>query len=380
MFDKAVLHLDMDTFFVSVERKRDSSLNNRPVIIGGGSNRGVVSSCSYEARRFGVQSGMAMKLARRLCPEAVYMRGDIDAYTKESQLITDIIAERVPLFAKNSIDEFDIDLTGMDRHFGAFKWSGELRRYILKEAGLPISAGVSQNRFVSKMATTQAKPCGEKYVALGEEKPFLAPIHIAKMYGVGEANARKLIYMGIRNIGTLSQIPQPLLTREFGKYGTTLWERANGIDPSKIEPYHDEKSLSTEQTFQTDTIDVGFLKTRLTDMCSKLAFSLRTSGKLTSCVTVKIRYTDFQTYTKQKRISFTANDQTLLPCTLGLFDQLYTRRQLVRLIGVRFSGLVRGNLQINLLDDTPREMDLLQALDQVRRRFGQNAVKWASAL
>lgn len=380
MFDRAVLHLDADTFFVSVERKRNSALKDKPIVIGGGSERGVVSSCSYEARKYGVRSGMAIKLAQRLCPDAIYLRGDMDAYTQESQLITDIIAEYAPVFAKNSIDDFDIDLSGLDRYFGVCKWSGELRQRIMRESGLPISAGVSANRFVSKMASKEAKPCGELLVDLGQEKPFLSPIQIGKMHGVGEVYARKLVYMGIRHIGTLSQIPQKLLVREFGKYGSTLWEHSNGIDVSKVLPYQDEKSLSKERTFQTDTIDVQFLKAQLTDLCSKLAFSLRADGKLTSCVTVKIRYTDFQTYHKQKQIAYTANDRGLLDCALDLFDRLYTRRQLVRLIGLRFSGLARGNLQISLLDDTYKEIELLQALDRVRRRFGQQAVQWASAI
>ncbi|WP_421800036.1 DNA polymerase IV [Haliscomenobacter sp.] len=380
MFDRAVLHLDADTFFVSVERKRNSALKDKPIVIGGGSDRGVVSSCSYEARKYGVCSGMAMKMAQRLCPEAIYLRGDMDAYTQESQLITDIISEYAPVFAKNSIDDFEVDLSGLDRYFGAFKWSGELRQRIMRESGLPISAGVSVNRFVSKMASNAAKPCGELLIDQGQERPFLSPLQIAKMHGVGEVYARKLVYMGIRKIGTLSQIPPKLLVREFGKYGTTLWEHSNGIDSSRVIPYHEEKSLSKECTFQTDTIDLRFLKAQLTDLCSTLAFNLRASGKLASCVAVKIRYTDFQTYHKQKQIPYTSSDQTLLDCTLDLFDRLYTRRQLVRLIGVRFSGLVRGNLQISLLEDTPQEIELLQALDRVRRRFGQHAIKWASAL
>lgn len=376
MYSKAILHLDMDTFFVSVERRKDPSLQDRPVIIGGSSERGVVSSCSYEARRFGVRSGMAMKLARRLCPEAVYLRGDFDSYARESAVITEIIAAEAPLFSRNSIDEFHVDLTGLDRYLGAFHWSQELRRRIIRETGLPVSAGVSRNCFVSKMATSAAKPCGEKLVPAGEEKLFLSPIPVGRMHGVGEVTARKLIYMGVRRIGVLSQIPQPLLLREFGKYGAYLWERANGIDPSPIIPYRDEKSLSRERTFQTDTIDLRFLRGQLTDMTGKLAFALRQAGKLTSCVTVKIRYTDFQTYTRQRTIDHTAGDRVLIRLVLELFEQLYTRRQLVRLVGVKFSGLARGHLQISLLDDTPRELNLLAALDRIRQRFGPDAIRW----
>lgn len=380
MYERAVLHLDMDTFFVSVERKYNSDLLHQPVIIGGTGSRGVVSSCSYEARRFGVHSGMPMGLARRFCPEAVYLRGDMDLYSRESGLITEIITEQAPLFAKSSIDEFDIDLTGMDRYLGACKWSRELRHRIMRESGLPLSSGISVNRFVSKMATNAAKPCNEKQIDPGDEKPFLAPIHISKMHGVGEVNSRKLIYMGIRHIGTLSRIPRPLLQREFGKYGDYLWERSNGIDPSVITPYRKEKSMSKERTFQTDSIDPVFLRSHLLDMCSRLGFQLRNAGKLTSCISVKIRYGDFQTYTHQRRIPYTANDRTLRRHLEELFQQLYQRRQRVRLLGVKFSGLVTGSFQISLLDDTVREIDLLLAMDRIRRRFGETAVQYVNDL
>ncbi|PHN01757.1 DNA polymerase IV [Flavilitoribacter nigricans] len=380
MYQRAVLHLDMDTFFVSVERKYNSELLQRPVIIGGGSNRGVVSSSSYEARRFGVRSGMPMALARRFCPEAVYLRGDMDLYSRESRLITDIITEQAPVFSKNSIDEFDIDLSGMDRYLGVCKWSRELRHRIMRESGLPVSSGISANRFVSKMATNAAKPCNEKQIPPGDERPFLAPIHIAKMHGVGEVNARKLIYMGIRHIGTLSKIPRRLLQREFGKYGDYLWERANGIDPSVITPYRREKSISRERTFQTDSIDPVFLRAQLLDMCSRLGFQLRDAGKLASCVTVKIRYSDFQTYTQQRKIPYTANDRDLRRQVEELFRKLYQRRQRVRLVGVKLSGLVSGSFQISLLDDTAKEIELLLAMDRIRKRFGETAVRYCDAM
>lgn len=380
MYQRAILHLDLDTFFVSVERKYNRDLLYRPVVIGGNSNRGVVSSCSYEARRFGVRSGMPMALARRYCPEAVYLRGDMDLYSRESRLVTDIITDQAPVFAKNSIDEFSLDLSGMDRYIGVCKWSQELRHRIMRESGLPISAGISTNCFVSKMATNAAKPCSEKLISPGEERPFLAPIHITRMHGVGEVNARKLIYMGIRHIGPLSKIPRLSLQREFGKYGDYLWERANGIDPSVITPYRKEKSLAKERTFQIDSIDPVFLEAQLMDMCSRLAFQLRAAGKLTSCITVKIRYSDFQTYTRQCKVPYTANDRTLLQQARELFRQLYQRRQLVRLVGVKFSALVQGNFQISLLDDTVREIDLLLAMDRIRQRFGETAVRYGDSL
>jgi DNA polymerase-4 len=304
----------------------------------------------------------------------------MDLYSRESALITEIITGQAPVFAKSSIDEFDIDLTGMDRYLGVCQWSRELRHQIMRESGLPISSGISVNRFVSKMATNAAKPCNELQISPGREKPFLAPIPIAKMHGVGEVNSRKLIYMGIRHIGTLSKIPRLLLRREFGKYGDYLWERSNGLDPSVITPYRKEKSMSKERTFQTDSIDPVFLRSQLTDMCSRLAFQLRSAGKLTSCVTLKIRYSDFQTYTQQRKIPYTANDRTLRRQVEEIFQRLYQRRQRVRLVGIKFSGLVSGSFQISLLDDTVREIDLLRAMDRIRRRFGETAIRYGDSM
>ncbi len=380
MYDRAVLHLDLDSFFVSVECLRNSSLLGKPLLIGGTSSRGVVASCSYEARRFGVHSAMPMKMALRLCPQAVVLRGDMDLYSKHSRDVTDIIAEEAPIYEKASIDEFYLDLTGMDRHFGCMKWSSGLREKIIRESGLPISFGLSVNKTVSKVGTGEAKPNGVRHIPQGTEKLFLAPLPVGRIPGVGKEMHKKLNFMGVRTIDTLSQIPPRLLEREFGKTGRTLWERANAIDPTPIVPYHEQKSLSKERTFTEDTLDVRQMKNLLLDMADKLAFELRASGKLTSTITVKIRYADFNTYTRQKNIPYTANDRILGQHVLDLFDRLYERRQLIRLIGVRYSGLVQGNYQINLFDDTVEHIYLMQQMDRIRRRFGVDAVMRASGL
>ncbi|MCB0519936.1 MAG: DNA polymerase IV [Lewinellaceae bacterium] len=380
MFQKAILHLDLDAFFASVEQLKNSQLKGKPLLIGGTGGRGVVASCSYEARKFGIRSAMPMRLALQRCPDAIVLRGDMEAYAKKSKEITDIIDEAAPLFEKASIDEFYLDLTGMDRHIGCWKWSGELRQRIMREAGLPISMGLSVNKLVSKVGTGEAKPNGARLVECGVEKAFLAPLSTRKLPGLGAATYQKLSLMGVRTVEVLSQIPPLLLRREFGQSGISLWKKANAIDDSPVTPYHDPKSLSTERTFQTDTTDVQWLKSRLTDMVSRLAFDLREQQKLTSCITVKIRYTDFNTYTLQRKIPYTANDRALLLHARELFDQLYQRRQLVRLIGVRFSGLVHGHYQINLFEDTVEESALLQQMDKIRRRFGQGAVMRAGAL
>ncbi|MBK8080931.1 MAG: DNA polymerase IV [Saprospiraceae bacterium] len=380
MYHRAILHLDLDSFFVSVECLKNSDFLGKPLLIGGTSNRGVVASCSYEARRFGVHSAMPMKMALRLCPQAIVLRGDMDSYSKYSSVVTDIVSESAPVYEKASIDEFYLDLTGMDKHFGCFKWSSELRDTIIRESGLPISFGLSVNKTVSKVGTGEAKPNGTKYIPDGAERGFLAPLPVKKIPGVGDQTHKKLNFMGVRTIETLSQIPVRLLEREFGKPGRTLWERANAIDPTPIVPYHEQKSMSKERTFTEDTLDITMMKNLLLDMSDKLSFELRAANKLASVITVKIRYADFNTFTKQKNISYTANDRILGEHVLDLFDRLYERRQLIRLIGVRYSGLVQGNYQINLFDDTIEHIHLMQQMDRIRRRFGADAIMRASGM
>ncbi len=380
MFDRAVLHLDLDCFFVSVECLKNSSFKGKPLIIGGTSRRGVVASCSYEARRFGVHSAMPMKMALRLCPDALVIKGDGDSYSYYSKLVTEIIADDAPLLEKASIDEFYIDLTGMDRYFGCLSWSKELRYRVIKESGLPISFGLSVNKLVSKVGAGEGKPNGETEVPRGTEKAFLSPLPVRKIPGVGKETNKKLSFMGVRQVKTLSQIPVRLLEREFGKFGRNLWEKANAIDSTPVIPYSEKKSISKERTFMEDTLDLQMIRHKLMGLVDKLAYELRNTYKLTSCVTVKIRYADFNTYTKQRRIAYTANDRQLICHTHELFDSLYDRRQLIRLIGVKFSGLVPGHYQISLFDDSMKAISLLEQRDRIRKRFGEDSIGFAAAI
>jgi DNA polymerase-4 len=374
MFQKAILHLDMDAFFASVEIMKNSRLAGLPGIVGGGGGRGVVRSCSYEARHFGSHAGMPMALALRRCPAAKVIRGDYEDYEKHSAIITEIIAEEGPLFEKASIDEFYIDISGMDRYIGCVQWSKELRARIGRETGLPLSAGLAINKLVSKVRAGEAKPNGSGWVAEGAERAFLSPLPVRKIPLVGRETARKLSLLGIRKTGTLSQVPIKLLEREFGKPGRELHRRANGIDHRPVVPHTDRKSFSTEHTFQADTIDVVALRRCLRDMTMRLGYDLREAGKLTAGITVKIRYTDFNTYTKSRRIKYTAHDQQLLPIVDQLFTDLFIRRQCIRLVGVRFDRLAAGHTQLDLFTDTEEDSALLGALDRVRRRFGRGSI------
>lgn len=378
--DRTIVHMDLDTFFVSVERLLDSRLGPRPILIGGTSDRGVVASCSYEARAFGIHAGMPMKMARQLCPEAVVIRGNSGNYTKYSQLVTDIIRDQVPLFEKTSIDEFYLDLTGMDRFFGCYKLAGELRQKIMRESGLPISFGMSVNKTVSKVATGEAKPNNQIHILKGTEKPFLSPLSVKKIPMVGDKMYQTLRGLGVRYVGTVQEMPLELLERVLGQNGNLLWRKANGIDNSPVIPFHERKSISTERTFDRDTTDVEKLRGILAAMAENLAFQLRRGQKLTACVTVKVRYSDFNTHTLQQRIAYTSADHLLIPRVLELFNKLYNKRLLIRLVGVRFSDLVQGGYQINLFDDSQEMISLYQAMDKIRDRFGDRAVLRATGL
>lgn len=380
MFDRAIVHMDLDSFYVSVERLRNSSLEGKPLLIGGKSNRGVVASCSYEARRFGVHSAMPMKTALRLCPQAIVMKGDMEEYARYSRLVTEIIREEAPLFEKTSIDEFYLDISGMDRFFGCYKWTRELRQKIIRESGLPISFGLSVNKLVSKIGTGEAKPNGEKQIPSGEERDFIAPLSVRKIPGIGEKTYQKLNLMGVRKVSTLRELPVVVLEREFGKPGRQLWNKANAIDPSKVVPYTEQKSLSKEHTFPEDTLDLRFIRNKIIAMIDDLAFELRQKKQLTSEVAVKIRYADFNTYTRQTKISYTANNRILIDHVSQLFEKLYQRRQLIRLIGVRFGKLIHGSDQITLFDDTEKDIDLLNHLDKIKEKWGMNAIHRASSL
>ncbi len=380
MEKKFISHMDLDSFFVSVERLRNSSFVGKPLIIGGQSDRGVVASCSYEARKFGVHSAMPMKQARILCPDALVIRGDSQLYSDYSHMVTEVIAESVPLYEKSSIDEFYIDLTGMDKFFGCWKMSLELRDKILRETGLPISFGLSANKTVSKIATGTAKPAGQAFVEHGTEIPFLAPLSVKKIPGVGNETYKTLRNLGIQYIKTVQEIPRELMFKTLQKTGVEIWKKAQGIDDRPIEQYQERKSISTERTFEKDTIDVVMLKNLMSAMAENLAYQLRKGNKLCACVTVKIRYSDFNTHSIQAKIPYTSADHVLIKRTLELFDKLFQKRLLIRLVGVRFSDLVSGGFQINLFEETEELVNLYQAMDSIRNRFGDSAVRRANGM
>lgn len=366
---RIITHLDLDTFFVSVERLLDSSLNNKPVLVGGVGDRGVVCSCSYEARKFGVHSGMPMKSARRLCPEAVVIRGSSSRYSYYSNLITDIIRETAPLYEKASVDEFYLDLTGMDRFFNSRKFAIELRQRIIKESGLPISMGTSSSKTVAKIATGQAKPCGQLFVEPGKEKEFMAPLPVGKIPMVGKRMQESLAKMGINLIRDLQQMPEEWMEKKLGIHGISVWRKAQGICNRPLTTYHERKSISMERTFFQNTPNIPELKSIIISMAEGLATQLRAGNKLTACLTVKVRYTDMRTISRQMHIPYTSCDHLIISKAKELLTQLYDGRKPLRLIGLRCSELVSGGHQMSLLEDSAEVVQLYQAMDKLRKKY-----------
>ena len=371
---RTIAHFDLDSFFVSVERIKNPSLIGKPVIVGGMSERGVVAACSYEARAFGVSSAMPGKMAKRLCPDAIWIRGDFESYVKYSDMVTNLMESNLPLLEKASIDEFYADLTGMDKYFGSYKYATELRQRVKKDIGLTISLGMSSGKTISKVATNECKPNNQKLIPLGEERSFLSPLAISKMPMIGKVTGQQLRNMGITSIGMLAEMPKKMVQAVLGQNGVSLWDRANGIDNSPVVPYHDQKSMSKEMTFDKDTTDVSLLRSILVKMTEELCYDLRRKNRCVGQLSVKIRYSNFDTHLRQLTVSYTANDDQLQEKALEIFEKLYDRRLLIRLIGVKFGKLVPGYSQITLFDKSAHMADLYQAMDRIRHKHGIKAV------
>jgi DNA polymerase-4 len=375
-----IAHLDLDTFFISVERLLNSRLEGKPLLVGGSNDRGVVAACSEEARKFGIHNAMPMRMALRLCRHAIVIKSDYESYSKYSKLITDVIRESVPLFEKSSIDEFYIDLSGMDKFFGCYKFTEALREKLIKESGLPVSWGLASNKLVSKVATNEVRPNGQLEIPFGNEKKFLAPLSIMKIPGLGKQTGYKLLKMGVETVRVLSEIPVELMQNLLGKHGAELWRRANGIDETPVIPYQEQKSISTEKTFQQDSIDLVFLQAELAKMTETIAFELRSQHRLTGTVSIKLRYSDGETHSMQRSMPYTNADHVLLQMVKEIFSKLFERRLLVRMLGVRFMHLIPGIQQIDLFEDKQETIQLYQAIDSIKKQFGKEKLLRAAAI
>jgi DNA polymerase-4 len=375
-----IVHIDLDSFFVSVERKFNPELIGKPVIIGGSAERGVVASCSYETRKFGVHSAMPTSQALKLCPDAIVLHGNHERYSEASKQVTQIIDEMVPLYQKSSVDEFYIDLSGTERFYDPYKLASQVRQRIIKETGLPISFGLASGKTVAKMATNKAKPNGQLFVPHGKEMEFLAPLPISAIPGLGESTCNKLYQYGIEKIGDLQRVELRFLDTVFGKSGRWMWERARGVDYGEIVPHSDRKSISTECTFHTNVNDIRTLETTIVSMTEELSGKLRRENKLASCLAIKIRYANFETHTQQEKIPLTAAEHILIPGIKNLLTKAWNQSRPIRLIGVRLSQLATGSYQINLFEDNEQQIRLYQAMDRINFKFGDKTICRAAGM
>ncbi|RZA03074.1 MAG: DNA polymerase IV [Sphingobacteriaceae bacterium] len=375
-----IVHIDLDSFFVSVERKFNPDLIGKPVLIGGSAERGVVASCSYEARKYGIHSAMPMRQAMKLCPHAIVIRGSHGRYSEASHEVTKIIHDSVPLYQKTSIDEFYIDLTGMDRFYDCYQIASDLRQRVIRETGLPISFGMASTKTVAKMATNQAKPNGQLLIPHGKEKEFMAPLSIRKIPMLGEKTCQKLYQFGIEKIGDLQKTDIRFLETVFGKAGRYIWEKAHGVDDGEVAPGGDRKSISTENTFHVDVSDHKTLETVLVSMTEELAAKLRKENKVAGCLAIKVRYANFETHTQQEKIALTAAEHILIPGIKNLLKKAWNQHRPIRLIGVRLSNLCTGSYQINLFEDNEERIKLYQAMDQINFKFGDKTVCRAAGM
>lgn len=371
---RTIAHFDLDAFFVSVECVNNPSLKGIPLIVGGSRERGVVAACSYEARRFGIHSAMPMRTAINLCPQATVVKGKMQEYSRFSRWVTEIIAAKAPLFEKASIDEFYLDLSGMERFFDTWQWTIDLRKEIMTETGLPISFALATNKMVAKIATDIAKPNGYLQVKPGMERTFLSPLPVNAVPGIGKQTYQHLLALGIKTIGELADRKPADLEFLLGSHGLDLWNKAQGIHSGAVVPYQEAKSVSTENTFDSNINDMELIWSELVHMTESVAYRLRQENKMAGCIAVKIRYPDFETTNHQMTVAYTCYDDELIPAVKKLFSQHYREGQMIRLLGVRLSELINGSRQTNLFENSERKTDLYNAIDAVKGRFGKDAI------
>lgn len=375
-----IAHFDLDSFFVSVEMLQDPSLLGKAVVVGGSRDRGVVTTCSYEARKFGVRSAMPMRKAMELCPHAIIVKSSYGQYAKYSAWVTNIIAANAPLYEKASIDEFYIDLTGMDTFFNPLEWTIRLRKTIMDETGLPISFGLATNKLVAKIATDEAKPNGYLFVTPGKEKEFLAPLPVEKLGGVGKKSHQTLLGLGIYTIGDILKYDAGLLEKALGKWGSQLVRQANGLSDSVVSPHRESKSISAENTFEENTADINILLAQLVGQAERVSYELRQEKKYATCVAIKFRNANFETSTRQINIPATIADSDIIKAATDLFTKLYVPGTMVRLLGVRLAGLTDTGAQTNLFDNKTEQHALYEAIDSVKNKFGKSLLRKARTI
>lgn len=348
-------------------------------MVGGTGGRGVVCSASYEARRMGVRSAMPSAQAAKLCPEGIFVWSHPSEYHKYSRIVTEIILDKVPLVEKASVDEFYLDMSGMEKYFGLFSYLVELKQIIFRETGLPISFALAGNKLISKIATNEAKPNGQIEIPLGTEQAYLAPMKVGKIPGCGDKSVELLATKGITLIRHLTETGPELLERYLGKWGRQLYQKSLGIDDGIVTPFHEQKSISSEETFGEDTDDIGLLEREIAKLAEKNGYALRKEGKLAGCVGIKIRYENFETFTRQQVIDHSASDLVFIKMAKELFAKSYDRSRKIRLVGVKLSQLDAEVMQMNIFDNAAENKSLFSAIDDIKQQFGKQMLVRAAS-
>jgi DNA polymerase-4 len=380
-----ILHVDLDAFFASVEELLRPELRGLPLIVGGRpESRGVVAAASYAVRAYGVRSAMPMAQALRLCPQAVVVPPRHGVYGQHSRRVMAILHEYTPVVEQISIDEAFLDLTGTERLWGPVEGVARtIQRRIADECGLPASLGAASSRLVAKIACDLGKPRGLVIVPQGGEAAFLAPLKIDRLWGVGEVTGRRLREHGIDTIGDLASWSEEALAALLGEAGRRLARAARGIDPSEVQDSAARRSISHEETFAADVDDAAYLQETLLWMSESVATTLREGRTVAGVVRLKMRYGDFTTVLRQTTLEQpTDQGQVIYRAAVDLLERTWRPRRPLRLIGVGVSGLLeQGGYQLSLLDDRPlRNARLNRALDEIRERFGPDAIGRASLL
>jgi DNA polymerase-4 len=380
---RAIFHLDLDAFFVSVERILDPSLKGKPVIVGGDPKygRGVVAACSYEARQFGLHSAMPIRTAYKLCPHGIYMHGHGDEYTRFSKAVKNILEQYVPLIEQASIDEFYLDMTGTKRMYGSmFAFASRIQKEIWEKLSLPCSIGIGSNKTVAKIGSDCMKPTGITYIIPGMEKEFLAPMPVETIPGVGKIMKQNLNERGIYLISDIARLSSDYFSAAFGKYGIDLWRKAHGEGTEYLTIQRTRKSISRENTFGNDVTSEEELKNNLFYLTGKVCQSLRNKGWEASTIDIKLRYTDFQTLTRAKTIKPTDDDKIIFEHAWNLMKKTRTRRIGVRLIGVGVTNFSPLNQQEYLFEDSEvKRKKMLRAVTRVRDKYGYESLLIGSA-
>lgn len=389
MSHRKIIHIDLDAFFCAVEELRHPELRGKPFAVGGSAeSRGVIASCSYAARAFGISSAMPTSLALRRCPQLILLHGDRSAYSAASRKVISILEQVTPHIEQISIDEAFLDVSDLPQ--SGLDIARNLQQAVHRETQLPCSLGVASNKLVAKIATNTAKashrgntpPNAILEVPAGQEAKFLSPLPVRALWGVGPKTAARLSELGIQTIGDLARMPEKNLIQLFGKYGHDVWKHANGQDESPVEPEHEIKSISSETTFERDISDPAIIRKTMRELTEQVGERLRKTGIAASVVRIKVRWPDFSSQTRQKSIQqATSEDSVIELAAWELLDRLWDKKRPIRLIGVGVSGFIQGARQLSLWE-TPSEKErkLLDAVDDLKNRFGKKVIQKGNTL